>query len=126
MQTYNIFKPTNFFSDKNQFPSEDEHLFATDPLRLKNVKTRNDLQESSDPMVLDPEGGSLTLKEEMLPGGQCPLPLYLESRGKKGPHRSTGTHTERAQWKELQDVIGQVSRGFSGVQGLKNDQKVKR
>ena len=77
-------------------------------------------------MVLDPEGGSLTLKEEMLPGGQCLLPQYLESREKKGPRRSTGTHTERAQWRELQDVIGQVSRGFSGGQGLKNDQKVKR
>jgi len=44
---------------------------------------------------------------------------------REGP-KQRNKHAERTQRKELQYVIGQVSRGLNGGKGLWSDQKVER
>lgn len=77
-------------------PSEDKQVYATKPLKplsFWDVETRNDLQESSDPVVLDLKGGDT-------PWGQISLPQYLMI-SKEDSKQRYKSHHGRAQWKEL-------------------------
>lgn len=82
-----------FFNDKNKMPSEDKQVYATKPLSFWDVETRNGLQESSDPVVLDLKGGDT-------PWGQSSLPQYLMI-SKEDSKQRYKSHRGRAQWKEL-------------------------